>query len=107
MASQDLIFPLLPRNTTVAVNSELDKVTQLQKKPKIKGVSSEEEGDETQQARVQERQKRQQEERRKREQKEQQAEDAKPLTAKQAELESRERGVDPDSSKGQNLDTFA
>lgn len=107
MASQDLIFPLIPRNTTVAVNSELDKVTQLQKKPKIKGVSSEEEGDETQQARVQERQKKQQEERRKREQAEQQAEGAKPLTAKEAAEQAKERVVDPDSSKGQNLDTFA
>lgn len=103
MASQDLIFPLLPRNTTVAVNSELDKVTQLQKKPKIKGVAADEDGDETQHARIEERNKQKQQERQQREQ----AEASSGEQADSSEQEPQERRVDPDSSKGQNLDTFA
>ncbi|MCO4320188.1 hypothetical protein [Aliidiomarina quisquiliarum] len=104
MASQDLIFPLLPRNTTVAVSSDLDKVTQLQKKPKIKGVAGDDAGDETQQARVEERQKQRQQERRQQEQSEAKGEASKQASA---DAEPRERPFDPDSSKGQNLDTFA
>ncbi len=106
MASQDLIFPLLPRNTTVAVSSDLDKVTQLQKKPKIKGIAGDDAGDETQQARVEERQKQRQQERRQQEQNEAESNAGK-QTAAGGDTEPRERAFDPDSSKGQNLDTFA
>lgn len=106
MASQDLIFPLLPRNTTVAVNSDLDRVTELQKKQRIKSIAGDDAGDETQQARVEERQKRRQEERRKKEQSEAEGKPEQQLL-KEADEKSAERVIDPDNSKGQNLDTFA
>ncbi|CUS48585.1 MAG: hypothetical protein HLUCCO02_00865 [Idiomarinaceae bacterium HL-53] len=90
--SQDLIFPLLPRNTKIDLNTDRDRVEQLQKKQKIKGVRPEE-GGETQHARVEERNRQQQEQGRK--EREQQSE-------QEASDSSDEDGV-----KGQNLDTFA
>lgn len=89
MASQDFIFPLLPRNTSVKLGTGLDRVVQLEKKQKIKGIAEDDEASETQHARIEERQKRQQEEQREQQGKQQDAE------------------PDPDDNKGQNLDTYA
>lgn len=100
MASQDLIFPLLPRNTAVPVTSELDKVTQLQKKQRLNAVASEEES-EAQHARIQERQKQQQGQHQQERQSNQQA------ATKTGEQIQTKRPIDPDSTKGQNLDIFA
>ncbi|RUO40580.1 hypothetical protein CWE15_07495 [Aliidiomarina taiwanensis] len=100
MASEDLIFPLLPRNTTVAVESGLDRVSQLQKKQKIKGVAGDEANDDTQQARIEERQRKQQEQRKKRQQGQQQS-------AEKESPDETDTGIEGASNKGRNLDTYA
>lgn len=90
MASQDFIFPLLPRNTSVKLNTEIDRVVQLEKKQKIKEISEDDNASETQHARIEERQKQQQQQ--SKQQSKQKKQDSKP---------------DPDDHKGQNLDTYA
>lgn len=96
--SQDLIFPLLPRNTKVELGNDLERVKQLQKKQKIKGVRPEEDGGETQHARIEERQRKMQEESKKEHDDNNNA---------QSQNESEHLEHDEDSPKGHNLDTFA
>lgn len=102
MASEDLIFPLLPRNTTVAVESGLDRVNQLQKKQKIKGVAGDEANDDTQQARIEERQRKQHEQRQKEQQSGEEASQEATVAQEEADAE-----LDKSSTKGRNLDTYA
>ncbi|TCZ92602.1 hypothetical protein EYQ95_00900 [Lysobacter sp. N42] len=92
--SQDLIFPLLPRNTKIDLGNDLERVKQLQKKQRIKGVRPEEGGD-TQHARIEERQRKMQEDSRRQHEKDQKPE-------QETQLEH-----DDDDPKGHNLDTFA
>lgn len=53
MANQDILFPLLPRNTRVDVGDRNLRVKRIEKKPRGHRVEEEEVFDVTQQARVQ------------------------------------------------------
>lgn len=53
MASQDILFPLLPRNTQVDVGDRNLRVKRIEKKPRGHAVLEEDLFDATQQARVQ------------------------------------------------------
>lgn len=53
MANQDILFPLIPRNTQVDMKSAYGRITRIQKKPRSPAVSDEEDLDDTQEARVQ------------------------------------------------------
>ncbi|MCC5855443.1 MAG: hypothetical protein JJU10_07195 [Idiomarina sp.] len=118
MVSQDIIFPLLPRNTSVDLKSGLDKVNQVQRLKKS-SVVSEDESSELQHARVEERQRRQQGAKHDNPQQENAKQDESALTesTEQHEVQrskpqsahetTTEENVPETQIKGQNLDTYA
>lgn len=101
MASDDLIFPLLPRNTQVSLGGDRDRIRQLQKKQKAKLIAGDDEQDETQHARIEERQQRQSSG----EQQAQQEPEQSAQASTHVQPESSEQASS--SRKGQHLDIFA
>ncbi|RUO26180.1 hypothetical protein CWE09_05550 [Aliidiomarina minuta] len=97
MANQDILFPLLPRNTQVDMKSTYGRITRVQKKPRSPAVSDEEDFDDTQEARVRQRL---------RDQSRQKQGPPEPSPVAEDPRKD-EKDDDDDEHKGRNLDIFA
>lgn len=93
MANQDILFPLIPRNTQVDLKSTQGRIQRIEKRPRSPAVQDDEEFDDTQEARIEQRYRPQQ---------------VQPRTPPVAD-DPRKKSSDEDDDdyKGINLDTYA